>query len=301
MLTVLHRGAKGQDVELLQQRLRAAGFPPGRIDGVFGAATEAALLGFQRAHDLLADGIAGAATWRALAQLGDGNPVDVTECIDVAFVAELFPLTPLQPIRRHLPAILTGLREAGLVDKPMLLMALATIRAESEGFAPVEELPSRFNTSPDGDPFDLYDQRRDLGNQGRPDGSLFRGRGFVQLTGRDNYRRYGGSIGIGDRLVREPHRASEPGLAGHILAAFLVDRQRPIKEALLEGDLARARRLVNGRRHGLDRFTAAYRSATPCSMIRFGTRHRPLVPPSVKARRSPPAAKPWLRWWLRAP
>ena len=48
-------------------------------------------------------------------------------------------------------------------------------------------------------------------------------------------------------------------MAGRILAAFLADRQRPIKEALLEGDLARARRLVNGGRHGLERFTAAYR------------------------------------------
>ena len=141
----------------------------------------------------------------------------------------------------------------------MLLMALATIRAESEGFAPIDEQPSRFNTSPDGDPFDLYDHRRDLGNLGRPDGSRFRGRGFVQLTGRDNYRRYGEAVGVGDRLVREPHRATEPGMAGRLLAAFLADRQRPIKQALLEGDLARARRLVNGGRHGLERFTAAYR------------------------------------------
>ena len=60
--------------------------------------------------------------------------------------------------------------------------------------------------------------------------------------------------------MREPHRAADPGLAGRILAAFLADRQRPIKEALLEGDLSRARRLVNGGRHGLDRFIAAYRA-----------------------------------------
>ena len=65
-------------------------------------------------------------------------------------VAELFPFTPLRPIRRHLPAVLAACAPRGLVDKPMLLVALATIRAESEGFAPVEEAPSRFNTSPDG-------------------------------------------------------------------------------------------------------------------------------------------------------
>lgn len=260
MIEILRRGDRGPAVEQLQQRLRAEGFPPGRIDGVFGGATEAALLGFQHARDLLADGIAGPATWRLLTDAGVGMPIDQSDRIDVAFAAELFPATPLQPIRRHLPAILAGLREAGLVDKPMLLMALATIRAESEGFAPVEELPSRFNSSPEGDPFDLYDHRRDLGNLGRPDGSRFRGRGFVQLTGRDNYRRYGEALGLGDRLVREPHRACESGLAGRILAAFLADRQRPIKQALVEGDLARARRLVNGGRHGLERFTAAWRT-----------------------------------------
>lgn len=48
-------------------------------------------------------------------------------------------------------------------------------------------------------------------------------------------------------------------MAGRILAAFLADRQRPIKQALLEDDLALARRLVNGGRHGLERFSAAYR------------------------------------------
>ena len=259
MLPVLRRGAHGPSVELLQQRLKAAGFSPGRIDGAFGRATEAALLAFQRARDLLADGVVGPVTWQLLAGDGDGCTDDLSECVDVALVAELFPHTPLAPIRRHLPAVLAGLRAAGLVDKPMLLVALATIRAESEGFAPVEEAVSRFNTSPDGDEFDLYDHRTDLGNLGPPDGQLFRGRGFVQLTGRDNYRRYGEALGLGDRLVREPHRALDPGLAGRILSAFLADRQRPIKEALIEGDLVRARRLVNGGRHGLDRFAAAYR------------------------------------------
>lgn len=259
MPPVLRYGANGPAVERVQLRLKETGFPPGRIDGLFGRATEAAVVAFQRADGLLADGVVGPATWCKLTGLGTGAGIDRSGRIDVAFVADMFPATPLASIRRHLQPVLAGLRSAGLLDKPMLLMALATIRAESEGFAPVEEQMSRFNTSPDGDEFDLYDHRRDLGNLGPPDGRLFRGRGFVQLTGRDNYRRYGETLGLGANLVAEPHRALEPVLAGRLLAAFLADRQRPIKEALLEGDLARARRLVNGGRHGLDRFVAAYR------------------------------------------
>ena len=260
MLSVLRRGAHGPDVEQLQKRLSKAGFPPGRIDGRFGSGTEAALLAFQHSHELLADGTAGPITWHALGRIGDGLPADRSGDINPEFVAEMFPFTPLQSIRRHLPAVLAGLRAAGLVDKPMLLVALATIRAESEGFAPVGEAPSRFNTSPHGHPFDLYDLRRDLGNLGAPDGERFRGRGFVQLTGRANYLRYGEALDQGDLLVRKPQLASEPGLAGRILASFLADRQRPIKQALLDDDLARARRMVNGGTHGLERFTAAYRT-----------------------------------------
>jgi len=257
MLPVLRRGAESADVTLLQERLAARGFRPGRHDGRFGPATEAALLAFQRAEGLLADGIAGPVTWHALAQRGDGRPVDRSAEITPELVAEMFPVTPLGSIRRHLPAVLAGLRGHGLVDKPMLLMALATIRAESEGFAPVEERISRFNTSPDGHPFDLYDHRRDLGNQGAPDGARFRGRGFVQLTGRENYKRYGERLGL--PLARDPERALQPTAAGLLLGAYLADRDQSIKLALLEGDLARARRLVNGGVHGIDRFTSAWR------------------------------------------
>jgi len=54
---ILRRGAHGVEVEWLQKRLTAQGFPPGHIDGRFGLGTEAALLAYQRAHELLPDGI----------------------------------------------------------------------------------------------------------------------------------------------------------------------------------------------------------------------------------------------------
>ena len=259
MVPVLRRGAHGPDVELLQRRLAEAGFRPGRVDGAFGPATEAALKAFQQARGLLADGVAGPVAWHALAGRGNGAAADLSGRVTVGLVAEMFPSTPLRAIERYLSAVLGGLRGMGLIDKPLLLMALATIRAESEGFEPVEERPSRFNTSPDGHPFDLYDHRQDLGNLGPPDGHRYRGRGFVQLTGRHNYLRHGEAIGLGRHLAHHPNRALDPALAGRLLAAFLVERRRPIKEALLDGDLARARRLVNGGRHGLDRFVSAYR------------------------------------------
>ena len=260
MDAVLRRGSEGEDVGRLQRRLRGQGFSPGLTDRRFGPATEAALLAFQRARGLLADGVCGPETWAALEpDAGPSRRPDHASALDVGLVAEMFPFTALDAIRRHLPPVVQGLREFGLVEKPIVLAALATIRAETEGFLPVEEALSRFNTSPGGRPFDLYDHRRDLGNEGPPDGQLYKGRGFAQLTGRENYRRLGEVLGLGARLLREPDLALEPTTAGRVLAAFLAARRLPLKEALLEGDLRRARRLVNGGSHGLERFADAWR------------------------------------------
>jgi N-acetylmuramoyl-L-alanine amidase len=60
----------GDDVIELQERLLEMGYDAGRTDGVFSARTEAALRGFQRECGLIADGLFGPATMRALRQLG---------------------------------------------------------------------------------------------------------------------------------------------------------------------------------------------------------------------------------------
>lgn len=258
-MATLKRGASGPAVKRLQQALAERGFDPGGADGVFGGGTEAAVMAFQRSEGLLPDGVVGP---RTLAALGIAGKTDVSPNVipgvTVQAVSHMFPHTPLGNIEENLPAVCDALVAQTLTDKPMVLMALATIRAETESFEPIAEGRSRFNSSPSGHPFDLYDNRRDLGNQGPPDGERYRGRGFIQLTGRFNYQKFGNVIGVGDKLVNEPELASDPRVAGQLLAVFLKDKELQIKEALLEGDLRTARRLVNGGSHGLDRFEDAY-------------------------------------------
>ena len=171
-------------------------------------------------------------------------------------VSQMFPSTPLVNIAANLPAVLAALAAAGLGDSSMVLAALATIRAETECFLPISEGQSAFNTSPGGTPFDLYDHRKDLGNLGPPDGASFRGRGFVQLTGRANYTHFAQQIG--QDLVGNPALANLPAIAAELLARFLADKEPAIRAAIATNDLARARRLVNGGANGLARFTAAY-------------------------------------------
>jgi peptidoglycan hydrolase-like protein with peptidoglycan-binding domain len=63
---VLRAGSRGTDVVALQQRLIALGYNPGTPDGDFGTATTAAVIAFQKAKGLPADGVVGSTTWDAL-------------------------------------------------------------------------------------------------------------------------------------------------------------------------------------------------------------------------------------------
>lgn len=58
--------AAGPDVELVQKQLQRLGLYTGPIDGLYGEATAGAIRRFQRAHNLVADGITGPATYDAL-------------------------------------------------------------------------------------------------------------------------------------------------------------------------------------------------------------------------------------------
>jgi putative chitinase len=168
-------------------------------------------------------------------------------------------------LTKYLSYILRALALYGLADTEMVLMAFATIRAESATVAPISEGVSKYNSSPAAlrhekgtHLFDLYDNRADLGNQGAPDGASYKGRGFVQLTGRDNYAKYGKSYGW--PLTRNPDLANDPWAAAVLLARYMKDHEKRIRGALRRGDLEAARRAVNGGTYGIVFFRFAMRS-----------------------------------------
>jgi putative chitinase len=185
-------------------------------------------------------------------------PDDFLAKVTADAMKKMFPGTSLKNIQDNLPLVIDGLRAVGLTDRPMLLMALATIRAETASFRPIDEGKSKFNTKKT--PFDLYDAGTSkgvaLGNTQPGDGPRFKGRGYVQLTGRFNYTAVGAKIGV--NLANNPLLANDPHIAGRILAQFLFDRRKRIRDALAAGDLRTARKAVNGGSHGLDAFKDAF-------------------------------------------
>ncbi|GAB4534754.1 MAG: hypothetical protein Tsb0020_50230 [Haliangiales bacterium] len=117
-------------------------------------------------------------------------------------------------------------------------------------FAHVSEARG-FLRDPEGLANHVYGGR--MGN-GRPgDGWRYRGRGWLQLTGRENYRQMGDWLGLA--LEREPSLAARADHAWVIAAEYLARRARDGRTALEWADIpvdAMVTRIVNGGLHGLE-------------------------------------------------
>jgi predicted chitinase len=249
------RGQQGEPIQRLRSELaRQLGPDAGEFPGLARGDTldtgvEAAVRRWQSGVGLIADGVVGP---HNQCVLGLRKPQPVAVPLDLDHVRRLFPATKPANINRYLPYVAAALASCGLRDRTMVCAALGTIRAESEGFLPIAEMQSQFNTRAGQAPFAAYDGRRDLGNTEPGDGARFKGRGFVQLTGRANYQRYGKAVGVD--LMERPDLANAPEVAAMLLALFLADRAGALRTALQAGQFARARKLVNGGAHGLERF-----------------------------------------------
>ncbi|WP_367847359.1 peptidase C1 [Rhodoferax sp. WC2427] len=269
---LLVRGSQGPAVQKLRTALfnelgaDAQAFPGLDLGDEMTADVEAAARRWQSGVGLVADGVVGPYCLRLL-ELRPAPRLKVPLTLEL--VRQLFPATKPANIARYLPYVAAALDALELTDWPMVCAALGSIRAETEGFLPISEFQSQFNTAPGGMPFGLYEPGtgpgKRVGNTQAGDGARFKGRGFVQLTGRDNYTRYGNALGIDLGVVQAGNAdlANAPEIAALLLAKFLADKAEPIRAALATGNLAAARKLVNGGAHGLDRFKDVFARAEP--------------------------------------
>ena len=120
-------------------------------------------------------------------------------------------------------------------DIPAVVGLIATVGVECH-FTPVHEKgsPEYFKR--------LYGTRSDweVDNSGL---WKWRGRGFIQLTGKANYAKYGHLIGID--LLRRPDDALSPEIAAKVCNAYYTDHGCHIWAR--RGHWLRVRELVNGK------------------------------------------------------
>ena len=115
---------------------------------------------------------------------------------------------------------------------------MGQVTHECAGFRTTEEFASGA----------AYEGRKDLGNTENGDGRRYKGRGLIQLTGRNNYRRIGSILGL--PLEDQPELAAGPAISLKIACEYWKDKK--INEAADQDDLIKATRLVNGGLNGLE-------------------------------------------------
>lgn len=93
----------------------------------------------------------------------------------------------------------------------------------------------------------VYGNRMGNGPESSGDGWKYRGRGLIQLTGKNNYDRCGAAIGI--NLVDNPQSLESPALA--VMSAAWFWYANGCNELADKGDQALVTKRVNGGHHGL--------------------------------------------------
>ncbi|MBC8782813.1 glycoside hydrolase family 19 protein [Pseudomonas fluorescens] len=93
-----------------------------------------------------------------------------------------------------------------------------------------------------------YEGRADLGNTVKGDGSKFRGRGLIQITGRANYAACGEALGLA--LISKPELLELPQWAAASAAWFW--KSNGLNTLADNGEFVKITRRINGGTNGLE-------------------------------------------------
>lgn len=99
----------------------------------------------------------------------------------------------------------------------------------------------------------VYANRMGNGAEDTGDGFKYRGRGIIQLTGKDNYRVYSQDIFGDSRLLENPDLASDISVAAKIACRFWIKNN--LNELADKDDIRTITRKINGGFNGLDHRT----------------------------------------------
>lgn len=165
--------------------------------------------------------------------------------LDASILRAIAPLAP--PARRArqteiidaVGPVLSSTLAAFQINTPLRVAHfLAQVAHECAAFSTTEEFASGA----------AYEGRVDLGNTQPGDGPRYKGRGLIQLTGRKNYRRYGGIIN--QPLEAQPTIAAQPVISLTIACEYWKDNA--LNRFADKDDIETITRLINGKAmHGL--------------------------------------------------
>jgi len=209
---LLRNGSKGENVKKIQAKLGV------ETTGNFGPKTEAAVKSWQKQNGLKDDGIVGQGTW---------SKMFPSELIKEDVVIPVSGPLKLDKLKGHIPeSVIAQIPDTATkfnITNPLRLAHfLAQCSHESAGFKVFQEnlnysadglkkifpkyfpgnLAESYARNPEKIASKVYGGRMGNGDETTKEGWKFRGRGALQTTGKENYKRLGDFLGV--NLIENP-------------------------------------------------------------------------------------------------
>ena len=152
-----------------------------------------------------------------------------------------------RPLNEIEKVLVTAAKQSGIKGVE-LAQFLAQMAHESWDFKKMKEVPKGKNYFKKYDPKHAPKTAKILGNVKPGDGERFKGRGFIQLTGRDNYKAAGDYLNID--LLKNPDLAAKHDIAAKIALWYWNTRVKPSVDNW--ADTKQVTRKINPALRGLD-------------------------------------------------
>ncbi|MGZ5008234.1 MAG: peptidoglycan-binding protein [Methylobacter sp.] len=188
---LLKKGSTGDDVKKLQTRLALT------ADGIFGSGTEASVKTWQAQNGLSADGIVGDSTWAKLFPPSSTgfNPENLKGYVPDEVIAQIPSISAITNALRLAHFLAQCAHESGgfKVVYENLNYSADGLKATFPKYFP-EPLNESYARNPAKIGARVYADRMGNGDEASGDGYTFRGRGYIQLTGKSNYASFGKAV-----------------------------------------------------------------------------------------------------------
>jgi len=219
-MPLLKVGSKSDDVKKIQQKLGLT------ADGIFGKNTEEAVKRFQINNNIVVDGVVGDLVWNKLI-IVNLQPTSAPSTPSSSSTIPAISGLNIERLKGHIPdTVISQIPEVaskfGINNPVKLAHFLAQCGHESGGFRLVSEnlnysadglrkifpkyfrdvSPDSYARNPQKIASRVYGGRMGNGPESSGEGWKYRGRGYIQLTGKNNYKAFSDSIGVD--VVAEP-------------------------------------------------------------------------------------------------
>jgi len=205
---IIRKGDRGEEVKKIQSSLGLT------ADGIFGSGTEEAVKQFQKQNNLDVDGLVGPSTLDMLLEEPEAENINLSSLSghvpdsvieELPKTMETFKINTKLRLAHFLSQVAHESGNFKFIEENLNYSDKALLAVFGKYFD--EELAEEYHRQPEKIANRVYANRMENGNEDSGEGWKFRGRGYIQLTGKHNYSLF--NEYVDEDVIETPDTVSE--------------------------------------------------------------------------------------------